>query len=109
MAAWAAAAWRMNRICFSLRSGYGFRVWLPAGERADLGERPPCPARQGDQQRVGGEAEGGDERDPDDRADPAIQDAEPVSGLGGLGQAVADHGQDRDLHALLDRKSTRLN
>src|SRR6266704_6352194 len=100
MAAWAAAAWRMNRIWFSLRCCYGFRVRLLAGERADLGERTPRPARQGDRQRVGGEAEGGDERDADDRADPAVQDAEPVPGLGWLGQPLTDHGQDRDLHAL---------
>src|SRR6266478_5788340 len=62
----------MNRICFSLRSCYGFGVWLLAGERADLGERPPRPARQGDRQRVGGQAEGGDERDADNRDDPAV-------------------------------------
>src|SRR5690242_15287814 len=100
MAAWAAAAWRMNRNLLLLTVLLGVRLGLLAGERADLGERLPRPARQGDRPRVGGQAERGDERDADDRADPAIQDAEPVPGLGWLGQPVADYGQDRDLHAL---------
>ena len=87
MAAWAAAAGRMNRICFSLRSCYGLRVWLLMRGEPRRISASACRARrrQGDRQRVGGQAEGGDERDADDRADPAVQDAEPVPGPGGPG------------------------
>jgi hypothetical protein len=79
-------------------SGYGLVL---VHERADRGQGPAGAAREAGGQRVGGDPEDGDERHPDDRADAALQDAEPVPGLGWLGQPVADHRQDRDLHALL--------
>ena len=54
-------------------------------ERPDLGERPARAARKGDGQRIGSDPERGDERHPDDRSHAALQDAEPVPGLGRLG------------------------
>jgi hypothetical protein len=76
-------------------------------ERADRGHRPASAAREAGGQRVGGDPEDGDERHPDDRADAALQDAEPVPGLGRFGQPVADHCQDRHLHALLVKQPRR--
>ena len=69
--------------------------------RPDLSERPAGAAREIDGARIGGDPECGHERHPDDRAHPAAQDTEAVSGLGGLGQPITGHDQDRDLHALL--------
>jgi hypothetical protein len=69
-------------------------------ERADRGQRPEGAAREVDGQGIGGGPECRHERHPDDRADAAFQDAEPVAGLGRLRQPVADHHQDRHLHSL---------
>ena len=79
-------------------SGYGIVL---VHKRADRGHRPAGAAREAGGQRVGGDPEDRDERHPDDCADAALQDADPVPGLGRFGQPVADHRQDRDLHALL--------
>ena len=79
-------------------SGYGLVL---LHKRADRDQGPAGAAREVDGQRIGGDPEDRDERHPDDRADAALQDAEPVPGLSWLGQPVADHRQDRDLHALL--------
>jgi hypothetical protein len=76
-------------------------------ERADHGQRPASAAREAGRQRIGGDPEDRDERHPDDRADAAIHDAEPVPGLGRFGQPVTDHRQDRDLHALLGEQPDR--
>jgi hypothetical protein len=77
-------------------------IWrLFMNEGPDVGERPAGPARQADSPRISGDPEGGDERDPDDCSEAAVQDAEPVAGLGWLGEPVADDGQDRYLYALL--------
>jgi len=76
-------------------------------ERADRGQRPAGAAREVDGQRIGGGPECGYERHPDDRADAVLQDAEPVAGLGRLGQPVADHRQERHLHALLTEQPGR--
>jgi hypothetical protein len=76
-------------------------------ERADRGQRPAGAAREAGGQRISGDPEDRDERHPDDRADAALQDAEPVPGLGRFGQPVADHRQDRDLHALLGEQPDR--
>jgi hypothetical protein len=85
-------------------TGYGLVL---LHERADRGQGPAGAAREVDGQRITGDPEDRDERHPDDRADAALQDAEPVPGLGRLGQPVADHRQDRDLHALLAEQSHR--
>jgi hypothetical protein len=85
-------------------SGYGLVL---LHERADRGQRPAGAAREVDGQRIGGDPEDRDERHPDDRADAALQDAEPVPDLGRFGQPVADHRQDRDLHALLAEQPGR--
>jgi len=76
-------------------------------ERADRGQRPAGAAREAGGERIGGDPENGDERHPDDRADAALQDPEPVPGLGRFGQPVADHRQDRDRHALLGEQPCR--
>ena len=76
-------------------------------ERADRGQRPAGAAREAGGERIGGDPENGDERHPDDRADAALQDPEPVPGLGRFGQPVADHRQDRHLHALLAEQPGR--
>ena len=85
-------------------TGYGLVL---VHERADRGQRPAGAAREAGGQRIGGDPEDRDERHPDDRADAALQDAEPVPGLGRFGQPVADHRQDRDLHALLGEQPDR--
>jgi hypothetical protein len=79
-------------------SGYGLVL---VHKRADRGQRPAGAAREAGGQRIGGDPEDRDERHPDDCADAALQDTEPVPGLGRFGQPVADHRQDRHLHALL--------
>jgi hypothetical protein len=85
-------------------SGYGLVL---LHKQADRGQGPAGAAREVDGQRIGGDPEDRDERQPDDRADAALQDAVPVPGLGWLGQPVADHRQDRDLHALLAEQPDR--
>ena len=85
-------------------SGYGLVL---VHKRADRGQCPAGAAGEAVGQRIGGDPVDRDERHPDDRADAALQDAEPVPGLGRLGQPVADHRQDRDLHALLVEQPDR--
>jgi hypothetical protein len=69
-------------------------------EGPDLGQGPARLARQVHLPRAHGSPERRDERHADDGADAALQDPEPVPGLGRLGQAVADHDQDRYRRAL---------
>jgi hypothetical protein len=62
---------------------------LLPGKRADLGQGAAYPARQSHLRRATGHPEGRDERHADDGADAALQDPEPVPGLGRLGQPAA--------------------